>query len=153
MKHLTSPIAFILLFAFTTVSYSCSKEKKTERNLAKVENWQIERISYQKAQAGTIGTNAKIGTEYNVGTLTFHKDGTGSYDYTIDGLHRVGTYTWNVVGGNVSFNYAAATTTGAQAATYNIIYQTKSSVTIQGDEAYVDNGGTFAMNAMFYLKK
>ena len=147
LNKIIAVLAAILLFT------ACSKDNKTERTLEKVKTWNIERIDYQKAQAGWAGTNAKIGTENNAGTMTFESNGTGSYDYVLDGFHRKGTYKWSVVGGNVSFNYAAASLNGAHAATYNIIYQTKSSVKLQGDEAFVDSIGSYALNAIFHLKK
>lgn len=153
MKNYLLKIASFTFIVVALMSTSCSKDKQTQLTLEKVKTWKIDQIYYQKAQAGTSGVNAKVATEYNCGTMVFDKDGTGSYDYMLDGLHRVGTYKWTVTAGNVSFDYAAASTTGAQAATYNILHQSKSSVIMQGSEALVDGTGTFALDATFNLTK
>jgi hypothetical protein len=146
----TASFTFIV---FALLITSCSKDTQVEHNLEKVNTWQIDQIFYQKAQAGTSGVKAKVSTEYNCGVLIFNKDNTGSYDYMLDGQHRTGSYKWTITAGNLTFNYAAASSTGAQAATYNIIHQTKTSVVLQGSEALVDGTGTFALDATFSLKK
>lgn len=152
MKKNLYSVSAIALLSILVVS-SCSKDKSLEDNLQKVKTWKVEKINYQKAQAGLIATNARIGVEYSAGTMTFNDDGTGSYDYTLDGYHRVDTYDWNLSKKNITFNYAAADLNGAHAATYNVIFQSKNAVTFQGDEALVDSSGAFALNAIFYLKK
>jgi hypothetical protein len=151
-NNLLKTMSFILMVAALMIT-SCSKDKRAERRLEKVKNWQIEQIFYQKAEAGFGGIGAKVATEYNCGTMVFNKDGSGSYDYMLDKQHRTGTFTWTLTAGNLSFNYAAASTMGAQAVTYNIIQQSSTSLVMQGDEALVDGSGTFALNATFHLKK
>lgn len=154
MKKKAVKITSLAIIVFVSLLSSCSKDRRTERRLERVQNWQIAKISYQKAQtSGFTVFSANVATEYNCGTMVFDKDGAGSYDYMLDGQHRVGTFTWTCTAENLSFNYAAASTTGAQAASYNILYQSRTSVTIQGSEAMIDGSGTFALNATFYLNK
>jgi Lipocalin-like domain len=153
LKNNLLKIASFTLIVFALMGSSCSKDTQVQHNLETVNTWQIDQIFYQKAQAGTSGVKAKVATEYNNGVLVFNKDGTGSYDYMLDGQHRTGSYKWTVSAGNLTFNYAAASSTGAQAATYNIIHQTKTSVVLQGSEALVDGTGTFALDATFSLRK
>src|SRR4051812_17801795 len=76
-----------LYFLTITLFTSCSKDKKAEKQLEKVKNWQIDHVSYQKASAGFAGFSAKVNTEYNCGTMVFNKDGSGTYDYMLDGQH------------------------------------------------------------------
>ena len=147
-------IASLMLITLALFISSCSKDKQAERRLERVNTWQIAQITYQKAQtSGFTSFNAKAATEYNCGTMIFDKNGSGNYDYMLDRQHRAGTISWTTTAENLSFNYAAATTTGYQAASYNILNQTRTSVTIQGSEALVDGSGTFALNATFYLNK
>jgi Lipocalin-like domain len=153
VKNKILKMASLTLIVVALFVTSCSKDSQVEHNLENVKTWQIDQIFYQKAQAGTSGVKAKVSTEYNCGVLIFDKDGTGSYDYMLDGQHRVGSYKWTITAGNLTFNYAAASSTGAQAATYNIIHQTKTSVVLQGSEALVDVTGTFALDATFSLRK
>lgn len=154
MKKKAFKITSFVIIALALLVSSCSKDRRAERRLEKVKDWQIVQISYQKAQtSGFTSFTAKVATEYNCGTMVFDKDGAGSYDYMLDGQHRVGTFTWTCTAEDLSFNYAAASTTGAQAASYNILSQSKTSVTIQGSEAMIDGTGTFALNATFYLNK
>ncbi len=154
MKKQVFKITSLTVMLLWVLLSSCSRDRRTERRLERVQNWQIAQITYQKAQtAGFAVFTAKVATEYNCGTMVFDRNGTGSYNYMLDGQQRVGTFTWTCTAENLSFNYAAASTTGAQAASYNILNQTRTSITLQGSEAMIDGAGTYALNATFYLNK
>jgi len=155
MKTISKRFAQLLFMTALAgiIAAGCSKEKRVEHRLEKVKNWNIDKIDYQKVQTGT-GVTAKVGTETNAGTMIFNKDGSGSYDYMLDGQKRTGTFTWTNSVNNVTFNYVATSATIVQAVSYTILDDSSKSMTLQGSEVIIDaTGNQLVLNATFYLSK
>lgn len=142
----------LIVVALTVLFFGCSKEKRTERRLEKVHSWNIDKIDYQKVQTGT-GATVKVGTENNAGSMVFNKDGSGNYDYMLDGQRRTGSFTWTTAVNNLTFSYVSATTTLVQVVSYTILHENSKAMTIQGSEVIVDPGGQLVLNATFYISK
>lgn len=152
MKTIMLKITSFLFMLSLIITAGCSKQKRIENHLTKVKNWNIAKIEYQKAQSGS-SMVAKVGTETNAGTMVFEKDGSGSYDYILDGQHRSGNFTWTNTVNDVTFNYVAASTTVVQVASYTILNQSSKTMNLQGAEVIVDSNGQLTLNATFYLVK
>ena len=90
MKKINFLALSIVFIGLITLS-SCSKEKKIEKNLwKKGGEWNIE--SRTGKQTSIFAFNNFDGTQVNVGTYTFYKDGTGSYKHNAELLSGAFTY-------------------------------------------------------------
>jgi hypothetical protein len=100
-----------LLFVFTSlwivaVFTGCSKEKQLERLLYKGEGtWQVSNANWQKVEQNNSGQTFKTGSTSNAGSFAFDKDGSGSYEFTIDGETYSNDFTWTVDNETVSLSY------------------------------------------------
>ncbi|HYG49404.1 MAG TPA: hypothetical protein VD905_00810 [Flavobacteriales bacterium] len=92
-----------ILIVTCSVLVQCSKEKKVERSLYKKEGtWSITSVSWQKVLQDTSGQSVSQGTTANAGTFMFDKDGSGSYNFTVDGTIYNETFAWSVNNTTVS---------------------------------------------------
>jgi hypothetical protein len=92
----------VLLFACSVLLSNCSKEKQLERALHKKEGvWNISSVSWEKSILTSSGHNVSFGTTANPGTFTFEKDGSGSYNFTVDGSTYSRNFAWAVNGENI----------------------------------------------------
>src|SRR5688572_18060881 len=90
--HLLFTSAFIAVLLV-----GCSKDKQLEKMLYKKDGtWNISSVSWEKVQQNNSGQTVKTGISTNAGTFTFDKDGSGSYNYTIDNTSYSKTFSWTV---------------------------------------------------------
>ncbi|HRP54339.1 MAG TPA: hypothetical protein PLI97_12645 [Fluviicola sp.] len=85
-------ILFITLVTLT--AFSCSKEKRIEKNLWKGDGeWEIESYSYNAVS--TYPDDNYSETYINCGTLTFNKNNTGIYLFNFYGDTESGIFTYS----------------------------------------------------------
>lgn len=103
MKKLNLLSLTVIVLACSVLLSNCSKDKKLERALYKKEGvWNISSVTWQKVIVSTSGQTIALGTTANAGTFTFEKDGSGSYNFTVDGSTYSRTFTWTVNDENIS---------------------------------------------------
>lgn len=99
-KPMKNPGFKYLAFLFLMSSFlfsSCSKDKRIERALFKKEGqWNITSVTWEKVIVNSSGSNVSMGTTTNAGIFSFEKDGSGSYEFTIDGSTYSQTFGWSV---------------------------------------------------------
>lgn len=89
-------ITFILLTSSFLLT-DCSKDKRVERAVYKKDgNWNINSVTWTKVIQDMSGQSVTQGITTNAGTFSFDKDGSGSYNFTIDGDTYSQTFTWTV---------------------------------------------------------
>jgi hypothetical protein len=102
MKKLNLLSLTVLILTCSMLLSSCSKDKKLERALHKKEGvWNISSVTWQKVIVTSSGQNVALGTTANAGTFTFDKDGSGSYNFTVDGSTYSRNFTWTVSNENI----------------------------------------------------
>ncbi|HET6991769.1 MAG TPA: hypothetical protein VFJ43_10615, partial [Bacteroidia bacterium] len=94
-SNLLSLTLFILVSSFFLTD--CSKDKKIERTLYKKEGtWAVTSVNWEQVQQDTSGQSIYTGTTASAGTFTFDKDGSGSYNFTVNGTNYSQTFSWSV---------------------------------------------------------
>lgn len=97
MKNFHSFFTLATAVLFAVVFTGCSKEKKLERTLHKKDGeWNISSVTWQKVEQSGSGQNVTMGTTTNAGKFVFDKDGSGSYNFTVDGDTYSQSFNWSV---------------------------------------------------------
>jgi hypothetical protein len=141
-------IYFILgiLITSTIVLTSCKKETRIEKNLSnKGGEWNIESlIANQKSTNPIDNFNETI---YNYGTITFKKDGTGSYTITVDGDFEAGSLTFSNTEKELSLII------NNQKRVFDIVEWKKDKMKISITENFSSNGESISYTETLNLKK
>lgn len=150
-------ICFVALLVF-----SCSKEKKLERTLHKKDGeWTISSVTWQKVVQGSSGQSVTLGTTTNAGKFVFEKDGSGSYNFTIDGTSYYQTFKWSVNDENISITKVSQTfdfqgNFTQLAIAFSGVKTGKNSIEIEGSETQQYSSGSTlqeVISGTFTLKK
>jgi hypothetical protein len=153
MKSMKPFLHVLLLAVFSMTMTHCSKEKRTEHSVYKKSGeWTITSVSWEKVLVDTSGEHVGIGTTANAGTFTFNKDGSGSYNFTIDGTNYSQNFTWSVSGTTINVTKISQTVSLSGIDQFVIaISGTKSdkhSFTVQGTETHQYAGGTIEQSVL-----
>src|SRR5688572_2031060 len=94
MKHF---FTLVTLAALLISIQSCSKEKRLERMIYTNDgNWSITTMTYTLVATDENNTVVTLAaTLENAGTFDFEKDGSGSYNFTIDGVNHAQSFGWS----------------------------------------------------------
>jgi hypothetical protein len=149
MRILKSLSLFSVALLFSFLAESCSKEKKIERTLHKKDGeWTISSVTWQKVLQSGSGQTVTMGTSTNAGTFTFEKDGSGKYNFTIDGDNYSKSFNWTVSNETfsitaVSQNYDFSTGDVIQTAVaFSGTKNSKKKLIIEGSETYQSTSGS-----------
>lgn len=139
----------LLMFAFVITStlflYGCKKEVRIERNLWKSGGeWNIESLVAKQTSTNSVDNFNE--TIYNYGTLTFKKDNSGSYKFTVDGDVETGSFTY--------FNTEDKLTlvVGNEARVFDLDWE-RNNIVMSITENYTDNGASITYTETYTLKK
>lgn len=134
-----------LIVATTATFSSCSKETRMEKNLCKKGGeWNIERFNSQ--QSSTFTPDNFNSTEYNYGTFTFQKGGTGTYVFTVDGYYESGVLNYSNIENQLLISYD----------NNNYVFDInwgKKDITITRTESYTNSVGSGIYTETYNLKR
>ena len=137
-------LAAFALFVGAVLLTSCSKEVKIERNLwKKGGEWNIESYDYSSVTTNSSNT-ININVE-NCGTMTFNKEGGGSYVINIIGSES-GTLTYSNTADQLTLTIDGSTST------YDMTWE-KDNITLTEATSTTANGQTTTETETYVLKK
>jgi hypothetical protein len=140
-----------ILFAAMLIS-SCSKEAQLENRLERGNGiWNVDEIAWAKANVSN-NVNAGAGIEYNAGSFTFNDDGTGSYDYKYDGIHKQGTFKWSNSAASISADVALSPTK-IEANVYTVVESHRKTQIWSSAEASIGISGIYNYTATLKLSR
>lgn len=94
----------------------CSKEKKLERSLHKKDGtWTIDQLDYEIVDQDFNNSTQQIftGVANNVGSVTFDKEGGGSFNYSVEGYTRTLSFSWSVSDETITLSRISQSISGA----------------------------------------
>ena len=159
-----SRVSFVLLFimAVLLLINACSKEKKLERTLLKKEGeWKITSATWQQVVQDTSGQSVTTGTTTDAGKFVFDKDGSGRYNFTLDGNPYAQTFYWSVNGEEISITKVSQTSDvsgniSQLAISFEGTQTGKNSIEIEGSETHQYSSGNISqiiISGTFSLEK
>ncbi|MBL4752054.1 MAG: hypothetical protein JKY52_00430 [Flavobacteriales bacterium] len=154
--RLLSTVMFALLFLGLT---GCSKDKRLENQLTSKDGvWKIDDVHWITVdqQFNPPSQVVAEGTTVNPGIFTFHDDGSGSYEFTINGQQRTGSFTYIVKDELVSLSFVFQNTVGAffqETIAYTGSQDAKKTLYIEGVETHQDTASQNTFTAEFNLRK
>ncbi|MFN6943348.1 MAG: hypothetical protein ACK4ND_00260 [Cytophagaceae bacterium] len=163
MKKLPLLILLSSIVLFTLVS--CSKDKAIERRLHRTGDWKVTSLEYTITDQTNNGQNVFTGTASNVGKFTFDKGGSGSFDFTVEGYHRTGTFGWEVSDRSITLVRTSMSTGGfmnPSSITQNVVAitgteESKNRYILEGTETVQKTSGSnieqFVLVGKFILEK
>lgn len=149
-KYSMKKSASCLLILIAALVFSgCSKEKRIERTLHKGDgSWSISSVTWQKVEQSTSGQTVDMGTSSDVGTFTFENDGSGSYNFTIDGDSYSRSFDWVVSDESISIteviqsvDYLTGDVIQISVA-FSGVRDNKNEITLEGSETMQTTSGT-----------
>lgn len=144
----------IIILMSSFLLTSCSKDKRVERALYKKDGvWNITSVTWTKVIQDISGQSVTQGITANAGTFSFNKDGSGSYNFTINSDTYSQTFTWTVSNEDISitkvsqtvdfsgnFDQLAVAISGTQSS--------KSKIALDGSETHQYSSGNVTQKVM-----
>jgi hypothetical protein len=135
-----------LLFTGAALFTACSKEVKIEKNLwKKGGEWNIDNYDYSSVT--TNSTNGLTINVDNIGTMTFNKDGGGTYSMTFFGSTDTGSLSYSNT--ETQLNLAMD---GGNPVTYEMDWE-KDKIVITNVSTSTNNGATTTQKEIYTLSK
>lgn len=134
-----------LLFTGAAVFTGCSKEVKIEKNLWKNGGeWNVKSYSYTSvSSSGTNNINISVN---DMGTMTFAKDGSGTYSFTQFGSTDTGTLKYTNTADELALTIDNSTTT------FNMTWE-KDNITLINASTSTSNGETITETETYKITK
>lgn len=150
-----------VLFLFIIILISgCSKEKRIERSLHKKDgSWSVSSADWTSVVQDTSGQSINMGSTANTGNFIFEKEGSGTYNFTVNGEQYNSNFTWNVSGEVISITSISQTIFGGisqKAISFSGEQTGKNSITLKGSIVEQYFSGTIeqkSLSGTFYLSK